>query len=84
MLFLFPHEAPRSFWMKNCKFPIDILYFDENLELVSVAENAQPCRTARCPGYPSEGPAMYVLELNAGKSAELGVKPGDVLTLDLE
>lgn len=84
MLFLFPNEAMRSFWMKNCKFPIDIFYFDADLKLVSVAENAQPCRTARCPGYPSEGPAQYVLELNAGKAAELGVKPGDVLTLDLE
>ena len=83
---LFPSDGPepRSFWMKNCKFPIDIFYFDANLQLVSVAENAQPCRTQRCPGYPSEGPAQYVLELNAGKAAELGVKPGDVLTLNLD
>jgi uncharacterized membrane protein (UPF0127 family) len=51
---------------------------------VSVAENAQPCRSQRCPPYPSEGPAKYVLELNAGKAAALGVRPGDVLELHLD
>lgn len=84
MLFLFPGEARRSFWMKNTRIPLDIFYFDANLELVSVAENAQPCRSQRCPAYPSEGPARYVLELNAGKAAELGVRPGDVLALHLD
>lgn len=84
MLFIFPHEAPRSFWMKNCRIPLDIFYFDAELELVSVSENTPPCRTNRCPGYPSAGPAKYVLELNAGKAAELGVQPGDRLELDLD
>jgi uncharacterized membrane protein (UPF0127 family) len=84
MLFLFPSERMRSFWMKNTRIPLDILYFDQDLRLVSVAANARPCRTQRCPGYPSEGPAKYVLELNAGKAAELGVKPGDVLKLHLD
>lgn len=84
MLFLFPGEARRSFWMKNTRIPLDIFYFDGNLELVSVAEHAQPCRTQRCPSYPSEGPAQYVLELNAGKAAALGVRPGDALELHLD
>lgn len=84
MLFIFPVEAMRSFWMKNTRIPLDIFYFDRELRLVSVAENARPCRTPRCPGYPSAGPAMYVLELNAGKAAELGVQKGDRLELDLQ
>jgi len=84
MLFIFPREAPRSFWMKNTRIPLDIFYFDGELRLVSVSENTPPCRTARCPSYPSTGPARYVLELNAGKAAELGVKPGDRLELDLD
>jgi len=84
MLFIFPGEARRSFWMKNCRIALDIFYFDEDLKLVSVSENARPCRSARCPSYPSAGPARYVLELNAGKAAELGVKTGDVLELDLD
>jgi uncharacterized membrane protein (UPF0127 family) len=84
MLFIFPNEARRSFWMKNCRFPLDIFYFNAGLELVSVSENTPPCRTSRCPSYPSAGPAMYVLELNAGKAAELQVKPGDKLELHLD
>ena len=84
MLFIFPTENWRSFWMKNTRIPLDIFYFDEELKLVSVSENTPPCRTERCPSYPSKGPARYVLELNAGKAQQLGVKPGDVLELDLD
>ena len=84
MLFLFPGEATRSFWMKNTRIPLDIFYFDQELKLVSVSENTQPCRTQRCPSYPSTGPAKYVLELNAGKAAELGVQAGDMLELHLD
>ena len=84
MLFLFPREVNRRFWMKNTRIPLDIFYFDENLALVSVSENTPPCHTPRCPGYPSAGPAKYVLELNAGKAAELGVQAGDVLELHLD
>jgi len=84
MLFLFPTELRRSFWMKNTRIPLDILYFDADLELVNVIAEARPCRSDRCPSYPSEGVAQYVLELNAGKAAELGVRPGDVLELHID
>ena len=84
MLFIFPVESMRAFWMKNTRIPLDIFYFDEELRLVSVSENARPCKTRRCPSYPSKGPAKYVLELNAGKAAELGVQSGDLLELRLD
>jgi len=38
MLFIFPGETRRSFWMKNTRIALDIFYFDSNLTLVSVAE----------------------------------------------
>ena len=41
MLFIFPVESRRSFWMKNTRIPLDIFYFDGELKLVSVAENAR-------------------------------------------
>lgn len=84
MLFIFPNEAPRSFWMKNTRIPLDIMYFDAELKMVSISADTPPCRISRCPNYPSTGPAMYVLELNAGKSSELGVGPGDRLVIDLD
>jgi len=83
MLFIFPNEAPLSFWMKNTRIPLDIMYFSSELKLVSVA-GATPCRVAQCRAYPSEGPAMYVLELNAGKAAELGLVTGDEMVLFLD
>lgn len=84
MLFIFPNEAPRSFWMKNTRIPLDIMYFDAELKMVSISADTPPCRIRRCPPYPSTGPAMYVLELNAGKASELGVGPGDRLAIELD
>ena len=84
MLFIFPNEARRSFWMKNTRIPLDIMYFDKELKMVSISADTPPCRVSRCPSYPSAGPAMYVLELNAGTASELGVGPGDKLTVKLD
>jgi uncharacterized protein len=81
MLFVFEHEQPLAFWMKNTRIPLDILYFDSNRRLVSVAADTPPCVTAYCPSYESERPARYVLELNAGIAGELGVKVGEVLRI---
>jgi len=52
--------------------------------MVSASLDTQPCRTSRCPTYPSKAPAMYVLELNAGTAAELGIGPGDRMTIELD
>lgn len=84
MLFVFPNEAPRSFWMKNTRIALDILYFDEDLKLVSISADTPPCRVSLCPSYPSIAPAKYVLELNAGTASSLGVNLGDRLTVELD
>ena len=84
MLFIFPNEAPRSFWMKNTRIALDIIYFDKDLKLVSISADTPPCRLSDCPNYPSAAPAKYVLELNAGTAAQLGVGSGDRLKLELD
>jgi len=84
MIFIFPNEAPRSFWMKNTRIPLDIMYFDKDLKLVSISADTPPCKVSRCPSYPSIAPAQYVLELNAGTAASLGVGVGDKLTLNFD
>ena len=83
MLFVFEQELPRSFWMKNTRISLDILYFNRRLSLVSLQRDIPPCRADPCPNYPSEKPAKYVLELNAGTADRLKVAPGDSLILDL-
>ena len=82
MLFVFERDEPLAFWMKNTRIPLDILYFDAQRRLVSVAAGVPPCTTPQCPSYPSAGPARYTLELNAGTARALGVKRGDELRLD--
>ena len=82
MLFMFGAEEPRSFWMKNTRVPLDILYFDSARRLVSLHSRVPPCPDgAQCPSYASEGPAAFVLELNAGQAEALGLRRGDELVL---
>jgi uncharacterized protein len=82
MLFVHEREEPQAYWMKNTKIPLDILYFDSNRKLVSAQRHVPPCYQGdRCPPYPSEGNARYVLELNAGLADALGVTAGDELQL---
>jgi uncharacterized membrane protein (UPF0127 family) len=80
MLFVFQDDQPRTFWMKNTLIPLDMLFFDANHHLVAVQANAQPCKADPCRLYPSNVPARYVLELNAGTAAKLGAHTGDVIT----
>jgi len=77
MFFIFRREEPRSFWMMNTRIPLDIIYLDRELRIVSIVENARPCRRTPCPSYPSRGPAQFVLEVNAGQAAALGLSAGD-------
>ncbi len=82
MLFLFDRQEPQAFWMKNTKIPLDILYFDNGWVLVGWSLNTPPCSLGdRCPNYPSQAPARYVLELNAGTAERIGVKLGDQLSV---
>ena len=81
MLFVFQDDQPRSFWMKNCKFAQDMLFFDADRRLISVQHDVPPCTADPCPPYSSGAPARYVLELNAGQARKLGVSPGDELQI---
>ncbi len=81
MLFVHDAEQPLAYWMKNTRIALDILYFDQQRRLVSVA-TAPPCSLGdSCPPFASEGPARYVLELNAGEAGKLHVGKGDRLEL---
>lgn len=78
MLFVFDQTQPLSFWMKNTKIPLDILYFDADGVLVDFAE-AVPCLNDPCPSYPSKVQGKYVLEIGKGERKRLGIEIGDQL-----
>ena len=80
MLFVHDREEPQAYWMKNTRIALDILYFDDAARLVSQQRDVPPCSLGdRCPPYPSDAPARYVLELNAGEAARLKLEDGAVL-----
>ena len=74
MLFIFPDEDFRSFYMKNTKIPLDIIYIDEAKIIVSIQKNAKPFDET---SLPSDTPAKYVLEVNGGLSDEWQLEVGD-------
>jgi uncharacterized membrane protein (UPF0127 family) len=64
--------------MKNTRIPLDILYLDAGGQVVSIHQmkpydTRTETRSAR--------PAKYAIELNVGRAAAVGVKPGDVLEI---
>lgn len=82
MLFIHEAQEPQAYWMKNTRIPLDILYFDDQRKLVAQQRDVPPCSLGdACPSYPSDAPARYVLELNAGEAARLGLKDGVELRL---
>ena len=79
MFFVFPYEDYRSFWMKNTYLSLDIIYINANNEIVSIQKYTQPKSTY---SLPSEKPAKYVLEVNAGFTDKYQIKPGDKIELE--
>ncbi len=77
LLFIHERQEPQAYWMKNTRIPLDILYFDNARKLVSQQRDVPPCTLGdACPPYPSDAPARYVLELNAGEAARLSLHDG--------
>ena len=74
MLFMFNDSDIRYFYMKNTLIPLDIIYINKNKEIVSIQKNAKPLDETT---LPSEGPAMYVLEINGGLSDQWELQKGD-------
>ena len=79
MLFRYDEPGVRYFWMKNTLIPLDIIWLDENWEVVYI-ENAQPCDesvTPRCPGFGPSQPVQHILEINGWMAQQKGIAIGD-------
>jgi len=85
MLFIFEEPENHTFWMKDTEMPLDIVFVDQWRRVVNV-EEAMPE-----PGVPdhlltrygSDAPCLWVVEMNAGLAAEMGIGPGTPVTITL-
>ena len=71
MLFVFDEPRPKSMWMLNMQFPLDIIWFDEDGNIVSISKDVPPCQTpSEIMACESDGAtsrdAKYALEVTAG------------------
>ncbi|MCG7492223.1 DUF192 domain-containing protein [Thalassobius sp. Cn5-15] len=73
MLFVYEREQRAVFWMRNTYLPLDLIFADGQGVVQHVHENAVPLDETLIPG----GDAIqFVLEVNAGQAARLGLKAG--------
>ena len=75
MLFVFPQLITPSFWMKDMKFSLDLIWIDENGKIIEITKNVSPATYPKSFLPPS--PIKYVLEVNAGYTEENNIKAGD-------
>jgi uncharacterized membrane protein (UPF0127 family) len=83
LLFVFEQPGFHGIWMKNCRFPIDIVWLDEARRVVDVAASVPPCKSDPCPVYHPMRRASYVVEVNAGVAAREKMGRGTVVDFTL-
>jgi hypothetical protein len=74
MLFIFPAEETLSFWMKDTPLALDIIYLNADRTIVTIRKNTVPYSEE---SVPSDVPAKYVVEVNAGFADRHRLEPGD-------
>ena len=86
MLFVFEELGDYSLWMLNMQFPLDLIWFDSNGNVVYIEENVPPCKsaleTATCTSVnPETNQALYILEVTSGFVDEFDITENSVLEI---
>jgi uncharacterized protein len=85
MLFVFGNEAEHTFWMKDMKFPIDIIWIDSDKTIIHIEHNLQPCNSGvLCPTYKPTDDSMYVLETIGGFAEKYNIVKGTWVEFELK
>jgi len=82
MLFVFPNEDTWGIWMKDMKYPIDIIWLDEDRRIIYIVKSADPSSYPYTTFKPKL-PARYVIELQSGTVNSRLMKIGDKAQFDL-
>ena len=79
MWFIFDQESEQGFWMANTRMALDLIFVQSDGHIQSITKYVQPMRTET---IPSNGPAQYVLEVEAGYSDTIGILEGDMVAFE--
>ncbi len=79
MLFVFQKPDNYGFWMKDMMFPLDIIWFDQNFQVIHMERALMPSTYPEV-FYPGS-PALYVLEVKSGTSEAINLHLGDTAKL---
>ena len=74
MLFIFPRQDYQSFWMRNTLISLDIMFVNDQKEIVTIHKNTKILSET---SYPSSAPSIYVVETLAGFADRHNIKVGD-------
>lgn len=84
MLFVYDGPSRQGFWMKDMKFPIDIIWLNGTGSIVHIEENLTPCISSLiCPSYSPDKEAQYVLETVTGFSRRHQLEIGTDVDIEL-
>lgn len=72
MLFLFDEPRPASFWMKDTRIPLDMIFIDVRGSVMHVHNEAVPYSLDR---IKHDGDVAAVLEINGGLAESYGISP---------
>jgi uncharacterized membrane protein (UPF0127 family) len=75
---IFPYDPPQqaAFWMKNTLIPLDMIFIRPDGSIARIAADTVPLSLDP---VPAGEPVAAVLEIAGGRSAELGIRPGDTV-----
>jgi len=76
MLFVLDPQEGSSFWMKNMRFPLDIIWISKDKVITEIMQNVPQC-VESCPDLMPQQKACFVLEVNAGFVKKHRIKTGD-------
>lgn len=76
MLFIMQYEKTQSFWMRNTKMSLDIMYVNGDLEIVTIYKHTQPYSESPIPSFKK---AKYVIETSAGFCDKFSIEEGDFI-----
>ncbi|MEE8458502.1 MAG: DUF192 domain-containing protein, partial [Phycisphaerales bacterium] len=93
MIFLFPNNQIRSFWMADCLVDMDVMFLDPQGRVTALhtmrveppirADELRAAYERRLPRYSSSYPAQFAMEFRAGTLQRLGLEVNSKVALDL-